>query len=126
MISAADADAPQPVVWTTSEPDLAPGAVVGSENILLALQALRRLPRGLPERVDTARASYGEITVVLAGGLEIRLGGPHQLALKLAVAARVLGTMAAEDRAALDYLDVSVPEKAVGGSTLNSQLEGET
>ena len=126
VISAADADAPQPVVWTTSEPDLAPGAVVGSENILLALQALRRLPRGLPERVDTARASYGEITVVLAGGLEIRLGGPHQLALKLAVAARVLGTMAAEDRAALDYLDVSVPEKAVGGSTLNSQLEGET
>ena len=124
VISAADADAPQPVVWTTSEPDLAPGAVVESENILLALQALRRLPRGLPERVDTARASYGEITVVLADGMEIRLGRPDQLALKLAVAARVLGAMAAEDRAALDYLDVSVPEKAVGGSTLNSQLEG--
>ena len=94
--------------------------VVESENILLALQALRRLPRGLPERVDTARASYGEITVVLAGGMEIWFGGPHQLALKLAVAARVLGTMAAEDRAALDYLDVSVPEK--GRRRLNSQL----
>ena len=118
------AGARRPLVWTASEPDLAPGAVVESENVLLALQALRRLPRGLPERVDTARASNGEITVVLESGMEIRLGGAHQLALKLAVAARVLGTMTAADRAGLAYLDVSVPEKVVGGSTLNSQLEG--
>jgi len=124
VIRAADAGARQPAVWTTSEPDLAPGAIVESDNVLLALQALRHLPRGLPERVGTARASNGEISVVLADGLEIRLGGAHQLALKLAVAARVLGTMAAEDRAGLAYLDVSVPEKAVGGSTLNSLPEG--
>jgi hypothetical protein len=78
----------------------------------------------LPERVDTARASNGEITIVLADRMEVKLGGAHQLALKLAVAARVLGTMTAADRAGLAYLDVSVPEKPVGGSTLDSRLEG--
>ena len=124
VIRAANRGARQPLVWTAAEPDLAPGAVVESENVLLALQALRRLPRRFPERVDTARASNGEITVVLESGMEIRLGGADQLALKLAVAARVLGTMTAADRAGLAYLDVSVPGKAVGGSTLNSQLEG--
>lgn len=124
VIRAAEPAARQPVVWTASEPDLSPGAVVESESVLLALQALRQVPRGLPERVETARASSGEITVVLADGLEIRLGGAHQLTLKLAVASRVLATLPAADRAGLAYLDVSVPEKAVGGSTLNSQPEG--
>jgi hypothetical protein len=32
--------------------------------------------------------------------------------------------MSADDAAALAYVDVSVPERPVGGTTLNSQLEG--
>ena len=114
----------RPLVWTTSEPDLEPGAAVESENVLLALQALRHVPSGFPDRVQTARAYEGEITLVLASGLEILLGRADQAAVKLAVAARVLGAMTAADRATLAYLDVSVPEKAVGGATLDSQLEG--
>jgi len=46
------------------------------------------------------------------------------MALKLAVAARVLAGMSAEEAAELAYLDVSVPERAVGGTSLDSQLEG--
>ena len=61
---------------------------------------------------------------MLASGLEILLGRADQAAVKLAVAARVLGAMTAADRATLAYLDVSVPEKVVGGATLDSQLEG--
>jgi cell division protein FtsQ len=113
----------RPLVWTASEPDLEPGATVQGENVLLALQALRLVPSGFPERVQTARASDGEIVLVLAGGMELRLGRADQLGLKLAVAARVLGGMSEPDRAELAYLDVAVPEKAVGGSTLNSQPE---
>jgi cell division protein FtsQ len=122
----ADAGARRPLVWTASEPDLEPGAQVESENVLLSLQALRLLPRPFPERIQTARASNDEITLVLAEGMEIRLGRADRLALKLAVVARVLGATTAADRAGLAYLDVSVPEKVVGGSTLNSQLERET
>jgi hypothetical protein len=92
---------------------------------VLALQALRLLPERFPERVVTARAYAGEITFVVAGGTEIRLGRVDRLGLKLAVAARVLGSVTASERAELAYLDVSVPEKAVGGSSLDSQLEGE-
>ncbi|HXV94941.1 MAG TPA: FtsQ-type POTRA domain-containing protein [Gaiellaceae bacterium] len=127
VIRAADsAAAARPLVWTASEPDLAPGATVQGENVVLALQALRLLPERFPERVVTARAYAGEITFVVAGGTEIRLGRADGLGLKLAVAARVLGSVTASERAELAYLDVSVPEKAVGGSSLDSQLEGET
>lgn len=124
--SADSAAAARPLVWTASEPDLEPGATVQGENVLLALQALRLVPRGFPERIQTARAADGEISLVLAGGLEVRLGRADELGLKLAVAARVLGALSAADQAGLTYLDVSVPEKAVGGTTLDSQLEGET
>ncbi len=112
------------VVWTASEPDLKPGAFVESENILLALRALRLLPKAFPERVQTARATGGEIALVIDGGTDVRLGTVDQLGLKLAVAGRVLKSMTAAERAELGYLDVSVPQRAVGGSTLDSQLEG--
>jgi cell division protein FtsQ len=126
VIRSADSAAARPLVWTASEPDLEPGATVQGENVLLALQALRLVPSGFPERIQTARATDGEITLVLAGGLEVRLGRADELSLKLAVAARVLGAQSAAEQAEITYLDVSVPEKAVGGTTLNSQLEGET
>ena len=64
------------------------------------------------------------MTLVLDEGMEIRLGDTASMALKLAVAARVLAGMSAEEAAELAYLDVSVPERAVGGTSLDSQLEG--
>jgi cell division protein FtsQ len=124
VIKSADPGATRPVVWTASEPDLEPGASVGAENVVLALQALRALPPRFPERIVSARSSDGEIALVLQGGTELRLGNDQDLRLKLAVAAKVLARMGTSERAWLAYLDVSVPEKVVGGSTLNSQLEG--
>jgi hypothetical protein len=60
------------------------------------------------------------VTLVLASGAELRLGERTSLPLKLAVAARVLGTMTAEERGELGYLDVTVPALPVGGD--KSQL----
>ncbi|HXV35080.1 MAG TPA: FtsQ-type POTRA domain-containing protein [Gaiellaceae bacterium] len=114
----------RPLIWTASEPDLRPGASVEGERVLLALRALREVPPRFPERIATARADAAGITFVLAGGSELRLGAPDQLALKLAVAAKILGQVTAAEQAELAYLDVSVPERAVGGASLNSQLEG--
>ena len=66
----------------------------------------------------------GAVTLILADGMELRLGNGGSDALKLDVAARVLRSLSADDAAGLAYLDVSVPERAVGGTSLDSQLEG--
>ena len=53
---------------------------------------------------------------------EVRLGDASDLALKLAVARRILPALAGVG----GYLDVSVPERPVAGQDLNSQVEVET
>ena len=111
-------------IWASSGSSLAPGAAVQEENVRLSLEALRRLPARFPERVYSARAFDGAVTLVVSEGTELRLGQANALALKLAVAGRVLRTIGKSERAGLAYLDVSVPERAVGGSSLDSQLEG--
>lgn len=114
----------RPVVWMEPESDPTPGDLVGAEGVKVALAGLRQLPASFPERVRTARVDGEELTLLVASGAEIRLGKAGQAGLKLAVAARVLHSMSPSERAGLAYLDVSVPERAVAGSTLDSQLEG--
>jgi cell division protein FtsQ len=123
VIRSAALETRRPVVWIPPA-ELEPGAIVGDENGRLALDALRQLPGGFPERIESARASEGAVTLVLAGGDELRLGAAQSLGLKLAIAARVLDGMSSAERAGIGYLDVSVPERAVSGVSLNSQLEG--
>jgi hypothetical protein len=62
-----------------------------------------------------------ELTLVLGGGLEVRLGDQGDLQLKLAIARRILRATAAPASAG-DYLDVSVPERPV--LFLKSQVVG--
>jgi cell division protein FtsQ len=57
------------------------------------------------------RATEDEVTLVLRSGLELRLGDTGDLRLKLSIARRVLGTVAATGQGS--YLDVSVPERPV-------------
>jgi hypothetical protein len=72
--------------------------------------------------VKAIRIAHGELTVVLATGLELWLGDPTDVLLKLAVAARVLPHLSGGSA----YLDVSVPERPVAGSAyLKSQIEVE-
>jgi cell division protein FtsQ len=124
VIGPANPETTRPVVWTAPDTVLQPGELVPDENVHLALEGLRDLPRGFPEDIETARASDGLIVLELANGMELRLGSAESITLKLAIAARVLRTMTAPERDALTYLDVSVPERAVGSTTLNSQVEG--
>ncbi len=101
-----------PRLWL---PKGAPVALGGTAPVELApmLQAVRPLARvGLGARVRSVRASAAELTLVLRGGLEIRLGDARDARLKLAVAARVLPLVPAGAR----YLDVSVPGRPVAGS----------
>lgn len=123
VIRSAAMEPKRAVVWT-AQTGLEPGAAVGDENARLALEALRHVPAGFPGRIESARAAEGAVTLVLGDGAELRLGAAESLSLKLAVAARVLRGMSAGERAGIGYLDVSVPERVVGGSSLDSQLEG--
>jgi cell division protein FtsQ len=107
-------------VWTEADTSLAVGGTVADAELRTVLDALRRVPDSFPARVSMARVEDEEVTLVLASGSELRLGEPTALPLKLAVAARVLGRLSAEERAELGYLDVAVPARPVGGD--KSQL----
>jgi cell division septal protein FtsQ len=67
---------------------------------------------GVLRRAKGVRAAGDELTLVLRRGLEIRLGQPTDLALKLAVAAKVVRLV----ESGTTYVDVSVPERPVVGS----------
>jgi cell division septal protein FtsQ len=83
-----------------------------------ALAPLQGAP--LPGGVRLVRGGK-ELTLVLGGGLEVRLGDQGDLQLKLAIARRILRATAAPASAG-DYLDVSVPERPV--LFLKSQVVG--
>jgi hypothetical protein len=110
----------RPVVDVGDELAVTPGDVVNTDDVRHALAALRRLPHGVPLRVEAVRVEEGAVFFDLAGGAELRLGGPRQLALKLVAATRVLRALTAYERADLGYLDVTVPERPVAG--LKSQV----
>jgi cell division protein FtsQ len=86
-------------------------------RVLSALRDVR-----LPGRVKSVRATGEDLVVVLRNGLEVVVGRPVDLLVKLAVAARVLPLV---DEGA-GYLDVSVPERPVAGVELNPQVEVES
>lgn len=83
-----------------------------------ALAPLQGAP--LPGGVRQVRGGQ-ELTLVLGGGLEVRLGDHGDLQLKLAIARRILRATAAATTGG-GYLDVSVPERPV--LNLNSKVAG--
>jgi hypothetical protein len=83
-----------------------------------ALAPLQGAP--LPGGVRLVRGGK-ELTLVLGGGLEVRLGDHGDLQLKLAIARRILRATAAATTGG-GYLDVSVPERPV--LSLKSKVGG--
>ena len=74
-------------------------------------------PRRMPIPIHSARFEDGELTLVLAGEGETRplllLDEPDDVGTKLRVAALVMRKLSAEERAALAYLDVTLPDRPV-------------
>jgi cell division protein FtsQ len=108
-----------PRIWLahSNEPEV--GAGITDRFALRAVRALA-LARtaGFHGRVHMVRVRESDLTFLLGSGLELRLGDLHAVPLKLAVAARVLPTLL--QHGGYLYLDVSVPERPVAGSTLNA------
>jgi cell division protein FtsQ len=102
-----------PRIWTGRGPTFAVGAPVG-DSLLPALAAVSPLRAiRFPARVAAVRTDGDELVLELRSGVEVRLGDAHDIPLKLAVAANVLPLADSSTR----YVDVSVPERPVAGTT---------
>lgn len=104
-----------PRIWVPSPNDLAPGARVTRGQKLPAIRALANLPDKFPFQILAAREEAGEITLVLSGQREIRLGEASLVSLKLEIATRILRTQKAAGEGGFRYVDVSLPDRVVVG-----------
>lgn len=103
-------------VWVPRKADVAVGAFLPPETGGTAARTLALATR-FPAHIATASLVHGELIFRLRSGLELRLGAPTDVRLKLAIARRALGQLPA----GAAYVDVSVPERPVAGPD-NSQL----
>jgi hypothetical protein len=108
-------------IWVaTGTTRLSPGATVAGD-LRTAVRAVTPLAgRRFPSRVLSVSATDEALTLRLRSGLEVRLGDAADVGLKLVVARRVIPLLQPGTR----YVDVSVPERPVAGTSLDSQVEG--
>jgi cell division protein FtsQ len=101
-----------PRIWLPATADPLAGAAVGGDPAVAirALVALRE--ERLPISIRSVRLVEGEVSMTLASGTDVLLGTPSRLALKAAVAARIL-----ELAPTARTIDVSVPERVVTSET---------
>jgi cell division septal protein FtsQ len=101
-----------PRIWLPATADPLVGAAVSDEPAL-AIHALSTMRDGLPDLpVRSVRLVDGEVSMTVRSGAVILFGGPSELPLKVAVAARVL-----ELSPTAQTIDVSVPERAVASES---------
>jgi cell division protein FtsQ len=106
-----------PRIWVPHATDVAAGAFVDPAGVGSAARALAlAVGARFPARIATAAIAHGELTFRLRSGLELRLGAPTDVRLKLAVARRALRGVPAGTA----YLDVSVPRRPVAGTQPSS------
>ena len=108
-----------PRVWVPRDSELARGATADAAaggDAARAVAILRSARFRLSVR--TVRTDEAGLTLFLRDGVELRFGEPTNLRLKLAVARRALPFVGPAS-----YLDVSVPQRPVSGTTLNSKVE---
>jgi cell division septal protein FtsQ len=90
------------------------GSVAGEHDLSVALRTLSETS-AFARHVGGVKQIISQpslpLTIVLRHGLQVRLGTPDQLGLKLQVAGRVLGRMTSRERHSLAYVDVSAPAR---------------
>lgn len=100
-----------PRIWVPTAAQVAPGAILAADDGGTAARVLA-LAAGFPARFTTVTFTHGELTMRLRLGVELRLGEPVDVRLKLAIARRALRVLPPGST----YLDVAVPQRPVAGS----------
>jgi hypothetical protein len=104
-------DASLPRIWLPARAPLAAGAFLPANRGGAVARPLALASR-FPAHIRSAALADGILVFHLGSGLELRLGDPADIRLKLAVARRALGVLPAGST----YLDVSVPDRPVAGA----------
>ena len=112
---AAGADASLPHVWLSASAKISVGDLLSSAGGGAAAKALG-LAGAFGSRVATAALVGGELVFHLRSGIQLLLGPPTGVALKVAVAAQALRVLPSGSH----FLDVSVPGRPVSGARLPS------
>jgi cell division protein FtsQ len=99
-----------PRIWVPAKTAVRAGAIAPDDTGGAAARALALASR-FPAHIASASARHGELVFRLRSGLELRLGAPNDIRLKLAIARRALPRLPSGDT----YLDVSVPDRPVSG-----------
>lgn len=111
-----------PRIWLPTGFDAQAGAFL-TGDAAAAARALRAFVNARFENgVTWARIKQGELTLGTRSGLELRLGAPADLPLKIAIVKSISPTLTRPSAGGPTYLDVSVPERPVAGT--NSQVAG--
>ena len=115
-----------PRIWLSPTTVVRVGEILHDRAGSLASRTLAAFRGGgLAGRIAFVKADGGRIVAGLRGGLEIRLGLPVELELKLAVVRTILPTLAAPRAGGPRYLDVAVPERPVAGADPQVKVEVE-
>jgi cell division protein FtsQ len=101
-----------PRLWVTKAVDVQVGSPLPAQLTAAAIALTPLHGAALPGGVAAVRVGKDELTLQLAGGLEVRLGDTGDLRLKLAIARRILQRTGAA-AGGTGYLDVSVPVRPV-------------
>jgi cell division protein FtsQ len=99
-----------PRVWVPRATPVAAGDVLADEDGGAAARTLA-LAAGFPAHVVSVSLVRGELVFHLRSALELRLGKPTDLRLKLAIARRAIRLLPLGTA----YLDISVPTRPVAG-----------
>jgi cell division protein FtsQ len=103
-------------IWLPTKARVEVGKTLLSEPALVTARALALATR-FPLHIATASLAHGELTLRLRSGLELLLGEPNDVRLKLAIVRRALHQLPA----GTTYFDVSLPGRPVAG-TANPQV----
>jgi cell division protein FtsQ len=98
-------------IWIPRKAPVEVGQTLASEPALVSARAVALATR-FPLHIATASLAHNELTFHLRSGLQLFLGEPNDIRLKLAVVRRALHLLPA----GTTYLDVSLPGRPVAGS----------
>jgi hypothetical protein len=103
-------------IWVPRKARVEVGEMLVSQPALVSSRAVA-LATHFPLHIATASLTHGELTFHLRSGLQLYLGEPNDVRLKLAIVRRALHQLPA----GTTYLDVSLPGRPVAG-TANPQV----
>jgi cell division protein FtsQ len=105
-------------VWVPHSASFEAGSFLAPEKGGATAGALALATR-FPARIAVASLAHGRLVFKLRSGIELRLGEPTDVRLKLAIARRALRHLPPGSA----YVDVSVPQRPVAGPA-NPQVSG--